>query len=175
MPQASQSQEEQDPLQLSNDAQDADGNRDAEAQDKEEMVVPDQANEGNGQGDGDQDVAMMVEDEVVSQQDEQPTPEDAGDQDHDRQDGGEVFHHHVEFIEDDQQDGDVEYHIEEDDDDGTSEIILCVDTSTAGDEPEFEVIQQPVFVQKSSPAKIISKPSLKPGPKVSKPGSSLFR
>jgi hypothetical protein len=84
--------------------------------------------------------------------------------------------HHVEFVEEGNHDDvDVEYHIEHDEDDDddeteTSEIILCVDTSAAGQEPEFEVIQQPVYIPKPSPAKIINKPQLKTMTKISKPG-----
>lgn len=170
-----------------------------------ELVVPDLTEdqtepESNADvdisGQEHQEVDMIVEDEVVSQ--DEPEEQEShhaveehqeGEQLHQEQEEehhheqeeehneGEIVHHQVEYIESDLHDeGEehVEYHVEQgDDDDETSEIILCVDTSATGPDTEYQVIQPTVYIQKQQNAKEINikKPTGRPGPKSSKPGN----
>ena len=82
--------------------------------------------------------------------------------------------HEVNIIVDEQHEEEgVEYHIEQDEDEETetSEIILCVDTSAAGQDGEFEVIQPSMFIQKPKPKEIVvNKSGMKMVPKLSKNG-----
>ena len=155
---------EQDPLASEDPA--------ALEQHHEELVLPDQSKSEQA-SDPDEttavhEVNIIVDDEVVSQNDEDTAIED------DDQDGrGEEVIHHVEIIEEQHEEEGVEYHIEQDEDEETetSEIILCVDTSAAGQDGEFEVIQPSMFIQKPKPKEIVvNKSGMKMVPKLSKNG-----